>query len=244
MSFLSLMFAMAVVLAGISVCLVPSLSMRGTFFGVTVAPEFERTVEARRIVSDFRRWNIAVATPATIILLALRQPGGRTFSVVFLSSVLIQYVVGVWSFARANERSRPFAASQPVVRTAAIIRERRKLPGGWLLFSGPILFVAATFALLMSRRTQLSAEAYDAARASLTVGLCSAVPFLAVGLLAVFRTPSSQPHVRRYGYLLLLAMAYYSAIFPLTLAFSAANWMDSAGRRIYMTGTLLCGLPS
>jgi hypothetical protein len=132
---------------------------------------------------------------------------------VTLSSFL-QIGAGMALWIRANRQARAFAIHVPPVRTAALTRRDAKLPGGWLLFIGPVLIVAGTIGLVfLNRETLPDTSVYRSLGVALFV-----VPWMLIfGYYTMFRTRQINAegpdalrewNFKRFNFIIVLASAY------------------------------------
>jgi len=221
------------VLATILCCVAPVAQRSGIFFGVTVAPEFVRTPDARRILWRYRR-SVIVTTLLCSAALWVVVPRLTGLAAPLTSSVLVFLGTGVAivSTAIASKRVRPFASSYSPTRTASLRPRPQTLPGGRFVFAGPMLIVAAAHFLLLTRHDTLPAETYRAAFALLLTAYVANALLMWVAWLLLFRTrqicPSGSASAhesadKRFGYGLRLMFAYDLTAFMVAPALTVAK---------------------
>lgn len=109
--------------------LVPRLTRPDLFFAVTVAPDFRRTADARRILSRFH----AIVWGCTLLAIAL-----ETLARLPLVAMLLQGAGLIWGLVEAHARALAFAApSNPIVEVD-LTAPRERLPGGPLVVLLPL----------------------------------------------------------------------------------------------------------
>src|SRR5215471_6267793 len=204
-----------IVLAAIVQCHGPSAFRSGLFFGVTVDPEFPRTEDARRIIWRYRRPIIVMAFLSTAALwLAIPRLGGATAPLTASAIVTIDIATGFFSMAAAARQVRPFAKPHSFTRTALSTLRSRSLPGGWLLFAGPMLILGGLRLWLFSRKASIPPANYGTALAILFVGFVGSALYMWKGWLVTFRMRSIRPGTenggtRRLSYWLRLLIGYF-----------------------------------
>jgi uncharacterized membrane protein len=226
---------LALVLGTVLLCVAPVTLRSGIFFGVTVAPEFRRTQDARRILWRYRR-SVIIATLVCITALWVAVPRLTGIAAPLTSSGLVFLQVGaaIIATAIASSRVRPFASvsSQSPTRTASLRPRPQTLPGGPIAFAGPMLIVAATHFLLFTRHDTLLAETYRAALALLLAAYVANALFIWVAWLVLLRTRHIYPSGsvseqenadKRFGYVLRLMFAYEFSAFMVAMVLSVAK---------------------
>lgn len=211
------------VLSTAILCLAPTATLRsGIFFGVTVSPEFDHTPDARRIIWRYR-WSVIVTTfvcTATMWLVVPRLTG-LAAPLTTSGLVCFQVVAGIVLWVITGRSVRPFATQTSLTgaatRTASLSPRPQTLPGGWLVFIGPMLIAVAMHFVLLTRRPALPPETYRAALALLLMGYVASALYLWLAWLVLFRTRHIHPSGpvseqenadKRFGYGLRLMLAY------------------------------------
>jgi uncharacterized membrane protein len=145
------------IVVGAALWLVPSLSRRDQFFGVTVPPAFRRTRMARKILWCYRWWVTAQCALAWGALTFGLPAGTATADAVGPGGGVWAWLPFVWplvgtlpALLGARNAIRPYAATPvPVgrVRVASLRQRPDALPGGVAAWSGPpvLLLLAAAF---------------------------------------------------------------------------------------------------
>jgi uncharacterized membrane protein len=124
---------------GILLAYMPKWTRPDLFFAVTVGTDFAVTPQARRIL--YRYW-LGVALHVLIAwclagLIGLEKPWALLPATGWL-------VAGsTWATARAHRATAHYATAANPVREASLSARPQRIPGGWLLFAGPLLFLAA-----------------------------------------------------------------------------------------------------
>jgi uncharacterized membrane protein len=114
--------------------IVPRLTRPDLFFAVTVASDFRRTAEARRILSRF----YAIVSGCTLLAIAL-----EALARLPLAAMLVQGGGFIWALVEAHARALSFAApSNPIVEVD-LAAPRERLPGGPLVAILPLVALAA-----------------------------------------------------------------------------------------------------
>ncbi len=221
------------VLAAVLLCVAPLTLRSGIFFGVTVAPEFLRTQDARRILWRYRR-SVIVTTLLCITALWVVVPRLTGLAAPLTSSGLVFLGVGVAivSTAIASRRVRPFSRPHSPTHTASLRPRPQTLPGGRLAFAGPMLIVVTTHFLVLARHDTLRPEIYRAALALLLVGYVASALLMWVAWLVLFRTRHIHPSGsvseeenadKRFGYGLRLMFAYWFTAFMIAMVLPVAK---------------------
>jgi len=118
----------------------PSLSRRTQFFGVTVAPDFRETAEARRILRAYRNQAVAhsiIGFCGCVLAVARNAPSGLAFAALWPG------VGSLSAIALAHRAALRHAAPASSVRTASLRPRPRALPGGPWVWAGPFAILAA-----------------------------------------------------------------------------------------------------
>jgi len=193
----------------------PSAFRSGLFFGVTVDSEFPRTEDARRIIWRYRRPIIVMAfVSAAALWLAIPRLSGAAAPLTASAIVMIDVAAGFFSMAAASRHVRAFAKPHSVTRTAPLTPRPRSLPGGWLLFAGPMLILGGLRLWLFARKASIPPANYRAALAMLLVAFVGSALYMWKGWLVTFRMRSIRPGkenggTRRISYWLRLLIGYF-----------------------------------
>jgi uncharacterized membrane protein len=144
-----LIIDIVVLVQAVGLLAAPGASRRGIFFGSMVDPAVSSGPSGRRILMVYRR-QILVLTGLSLFLAnsgILRPP--RTL----LLAGPPQVIGGIICIAAAARKTREMATTQPATtsRTASLEVRRPALPGGWLLFLGPLMIPLMSGILLWSR---------------------------------------------------------------------------------------------
>ncbi len=122
----------------------PTWSRPGTFFAVTVVPDFRDTLDATRVLRSYRieiLFHLAIAFTMIVI-------GAVRHEIVFLVFGGVWFTTGpLIAISRAHARAMPHAVAHSTIREASLTPRRTQLPGGWLLQLAPfaILLIAAAY---------------------------------------------------------------------------------------------------
>src|SRR5262245_34355497 len=186
---ITVMFNALMIIGIFSMWLMPLLSRRGIFFGVTVSPEFRQTADAKRILWDYRKLTFGGTVIAMAALwIAVPYAKGMLWPIMFVSSWLMQFGTAVAAFASANNRVRPFSKPQSRSRTASLKPRIRSLPyGGWISLVIPMVVVVVAGVLLFARRQTMSPEAFRASFSSLLVPFFLDAFTIVIAYLGVYR---------------------------------------------------------
>jgi len=136
--------SLAVILQWFVLLIIPDIARPGIFFGVTVAPGFDTSPEARRIRGTYRATLILSSLAAlALIHWAPFFPGGR-----IALALPIQVAASMAGWIRANRQVKQFARAGETIRSASLESRPVRMPGGWLFFLGPLLVTAFAGVLL------------------------------------------------------------------------------------------------
>jgi len=127
------------VLAAAALTLTPVWMRPGTWFGVRVAREYRSSSEALRSRNRYRAAIWASAVPAaflTVVACAL----GKLWLVPL--GFVFQMVSATVAFRAAWRRTLPHRIESPTTRSAHLITEQQRIPGGLLAFLTPFLLLA------------------------------------------------------------------------------------------------------
>jgi uncharacterized membrane protein len=114
--------------------IVPRLTRPDLFFAVTVAPDFRRTADARRILWRFHAIVRGFTVGAITLEILLRLP---------LVAMLVQGAGFIWALVEAHARALSFAAPPNPIVEVDLAAPRERLPGGPLVALLPLVAVAA-----------------------------------------------------------------------------------------------------
>jgi uncharacterized membrane protein len=114
------------------------------WFGVTVAPDFHNTPDARRVLRQYRieMWSLSVA----LVLLWAGVHGAAAW--MLAASPLLQTLGAAVAFARGRNGTRPYAQHPAGYRTATLAAASEHLPGGPLAIVVPYAVLAVVAVLL------------------------------------------------------------------------------------------------
>lgn len=138
-------FMLAVVgLTGWLLWSLPVWSRPGTFFAVTVVPNFRASREALRIVRHYR---IELLLHIAISFALIVAAADRRAVVLLVFGVLWLVVGPLIAISRGHAKAMPHAVAHSTIREASLVPRSTHLPGGWLLQSAPfaILLLAAGY---------------------------------------------------------------------------------------------------
>jgi uncharacterized membrane protein len=122
----------------------PLWSRPGTFFSVTVVPDFRNSPEAARVLRGYRTEILAHMA----IAFALVMTGALRREAVFLVFSVFWLVVGpLIAISRGHAKAMPHAVAHSTIREASLAPRHTHLPGGWLLQLTPfaILLLSAAY---------------------------------------------------------------------------------------------------
>jgi uncharacterized membrane protein len=130
----------------------PLWSRPGTFFSVTVAPNFRDSSEAARVLRSYR---IEILSHLAIAF-ALVMTGAVRREVVFLVFSVLWLVVGpLIAISRGHAKAMPHAVAHSTIREASLAPRPTHLPGGWLLQLTPFAILLLTAAYLSAHWGQI-----------------------------------------------------------------------------------------
>jgi uncharacterized membrane protein len=124
--------------------MLPLWSRPGIFFAVTVVPEFRSSLEAARLLRNYRIQTLLHVAIGFALILA----GALLQHFVFLILGVLWLAVGpLIAVAGAHKKALPHAVAVSTIREASLSPRTTQLPGGWILQLGPfaILLVAAGY---------------------------------------------------------------------------------------------------
>lgn len=140
-------------ISALILCWCPSWGRRSVFFGVTIAPDFRRTSEARAALAQYRV-EIVIWTVLSFLLASL-DSANPLFSRPLIASIFLQTFGGIVSFARSRNRIRLHAIPRTAERIASLAPEEKNPPGGWMLALPPFLLLLATGLYLQAHWDQI-----------------------------------------------------------------------------------------
>jgi hypothetical protein len=146
--------AMFVVVLSIATLLhwLPLWRRSSLWFGVTVAPDFRNTLEALRVLRQYRAEMWAVS----VVALALLWAGVRgEASWMLAAGPLLQSLGAVIAFARGRNSTRPYARRPDGVRAASLAAASEHLPGGAVGIIVPYAMLAAAAIFLRANWRRL-----------------------------------------------------------------------------------------
>ncbi len=119
--------------------LTPNWTRPDLYFAVTVETDFAFTPQARRIL---HRYWLEIALH-TLIALCLGTLVGNARPWTGLPAIVWLLLGAGWATARAHRRTLQYAAAPSPLREANLSARPEKMPGGWALAIGPLVFLAA-----------------------------------------------------------------------------------------------------
>jgi uncharacterized membrane protein len=137
------MFAV-VALTGWLLWSLPVWSRPGTYFAVTVVPNFRSSPEGLRILRSYR---IEILTHLAISFALIVAAAERHANVLLVFSVLWLVVGPLIAISRGHAKAMPHAVAHSTIREASLAPRGTHLPGGVLLQLAPfaILLLAAAY---------------------------------------------------------------------------------------------------
>lgn len=133
----------------------PLLTRRDLYFAVTVAPGFRESPDGKGIL---RRYRIELTVLAALAL-AAAATGVSRLGIAFAPAGFIMVLAGSFcGFYRARLRVRPHAVAPTMIREVDLSRDDRRVPGGWLLGSGPFVLLAGCTAFLWTHGGEVPAR--------------------------------------------------------------------------------------
>jgi uncharacterized membrane protein len=130
----------------------PLWSRPGTFFSVTVVPNFRNSPEAARVLRGYRIEILAHLA----IAFALMMMGAVRRETVFLVFSVLWLVVGpLIAISRGHAKAMPYAVVHSTTREASLAPRPTHLPGGWLLQLTPFAILLLTAAYLSAHWDQI-----------------------------------------------------------------------------------------
>lgn len=135
--------------------LIPRFTRPDLYFAVTVAPGFRDSTEGRSILRLFRRELIGVSVPTLALLGALALTSAFPLAPFAL---LLQLGAYFAVYYRARQRVLPHAIAPTTVREAQVRKRSRRVPGGWVIATGPFALLAACASYLGTHWQRLPAH--------------------------------------------------------------------------------------
>lgn len=143
------------ILSALAHWLIPRLTRPDLYFAVTVAPGFRDGPEGRAILRRYRRGLLGMTLPALALLAALALTPALPLAPVALMAQLGAYFT---LYYRARHRVLPHRVAPTTVREARVGKPARKIPGGWVIASGPFALLAATAGYVGTHWAQVPAR--------------------------------------------------------------------------------------
>ena len=143
------------ILAAIAHWLIPRLTRPDLYFAVTVAPGFRDSPEGKSILRRYRRGIIGVAALTLPLLAACSLTPAFALAPLFIL-LLLGGCFGL--FYRARRLVLPHALPATTVREAQVTQGNRRMPGGWVIASGPFVLLAACAVYLWTHWPQIPAR--------------------------------------------------------------------------------------
>lgn len=145
---LSVKWSMVLMTAGLAVLVVfyPKLSQRDVYFGVTVAPDFRGSKEARKVLTLYVSIVLVFGVAAVLMALFGTPEGRQPMMVLAPFLVVIGAVAG---YVSGHRMTAPHRTAPTAVRRAALARRREGLPGGLLAQAGPFLLLVMASAWMI-----------------------------------------------------------------------------------------------
>lgn len=134
MSVQIVVLALAVLLTGGLLHVLPGLTRPDIFFAVTVEPEFRRSPEARRVFSRYR----AMVWGFTAAAFALGVAAGM-----WMVGLLLQIFGVMWALVRGHREVFPYRVAPATVVEVDLSALPERLPGGPLVAALPLISLAA-----------------------------------------------------------------------------------------------------
>jgi uncharacterized membrane protein len=120
----------------------PRLTRPEVFFGVTVRADFRDSAAGRGLTRIFRTL-IWALTAIAVVVTVLADGRGRNPAVTMGAGVWWLTVGGFFAWVMVHRMARRHAVRPSSHREAALSHEDVKLPGGWMLRSGPFVLLGA-----------------------------------------------------------------------------------------------------
>ena len=143
------------ILAAIAHWFMPRLTRPDLYFAVTVAPGLRDSTEGKSILRRYRQAIIGVSALTLPLLAACFLTRVLALAPLF---ILLQLGGCFGAFYRARRLVLPHAVSPTTVREAQVTRGTRRIPGGWMIASGPFVLLAACAGYLWTHWPQIPAR--------------------------------------------------------------------------------------
>jgi uncharacterized membrane protein len=114
--------------------IIAGLTRSDLFFAVTVAPEFRRTSDARRILLRYR----AMVWSTTLVASGLQLVAGMA-----VAALLLQAMGFLSALVGAHRAARAYAATPSSILEVDLAMPQERLPGGPIVALLPVLFLGA-----------------------------------------------------------------------------------------------------
>ena len=128
----TVLFVPLLIMMGTLFHIIPGLTRRDFFFAVTVAPEFRRTSDARRILRRYR----AIVWSTTLVASGLQLVAGMA-----TAAVLLQATGFLWALVGAHLAARAYATTPSSILEVDLAMPQERLPGGPIVALLPVLFL-------------------------------------------------------------------------------------------------------
>ncbi len=142
------------ILSALAHWFMPRLTRPDLYFAVTVTPDFRDSAEGRFVLRRYRRGLIGVSAVALSLLGALALTAALPLAPLAL---LLQLGAYFGVFYRARRFVLPHTVAPTTVREAQVGR-RARVPGGWMIASGPFALLVACAGYLSAHWHQLPAR--------------------------------------------------------------------------------------
>ncbi len=138
-------WSMVFMTAGLAVLLAlyPKLSQRDVYFGVTVAPDFRHSKEARKALTVYVT-TVLVFGGAAVLMALLGTPEQKQPLLVLAPFLVVFGAIA--GYVAGHRMTVPHRAAPTAVRQVSLARRRESLPGGPLAQVGPFLLLATASA--------------------------------------------------------------------------------------------------
>jgi uncharacterized membrane protein len=134
---------------------IPRLTRPDLYFAVTVAPGFRESSDGRLILSRYRRGVIGVSALTLPLLGAVALTSAFPLAPL---AILAQLGAFFAVFYRARRLVMPHRLAPTTIREARVERHNRRIPGGWVLASGPFAVLAASAIYLYTHWRRIPAR--------------------------------------------------------------------------------------
>jgi uncharacterized membrane protein len=129
-----ILFVLLLILMSALFHIIPGLTRPDLFFAVTVAREFRRTSDARRILRRYR----AIVWSFTLVASVLELVAGMA-----VAAVLLQLLGFLWALVGGHRAARTYAATPSSILEVDLAMPQERLPGGPIVALLPVLFLGA-----------------------------------------------------------------------------------------------------